>query len=113
MLARSGYRAAERGELGSSTNVWSNTGTISATGTAVNLGGSFTLESLGTLNRAGGTVNLTGTLNNVGTTLALNATTGSWNLLGGTIVGGTLSESGGAELFFTSSGGTLRRSDGQ
>ena len=52
-------------------------------------------------------MNLIGTLDNTGTTLALDATTGSWNLLGGTINGGTLSESGGSELVFTSSGGTL------
>ena len=52
-------------------------------------------------------MNLLGTLDNTGTTLALNATTGSWNLVGGTLEGGTLSESGGAELVFTSSGGTL------
>ena len=52
-------------------------------------------------------MNLVGTLDNTGTTLALNATTGSWNLVGGTLKGGTLSESGGAELVFTSSGGTL------
>ena len=42
-----------------------------------------------------------------GSTLALDATTGSWNLVGGTIRGGAVSESGGAELVFTSSGGTL------
>ena len=51
-------------------------------------------------------MNLVGTLDNTGTTLVLNAVP-SWNLVGGTIEGGTLSESGGAELVFTSSGGTL------
>ena len=44
---------------------------------------------LGTFNRVGGTVNLTGTLDNRGTELALNAATGSWQLAGGTIWGGT------------------------
>ncbi len=49
---------------------WSNTGTISATGatTTVNLGGIFTLATLGNFSRTGGPtddiVNLTGTLNN-------------------------------------------------
>ena len=52
-------------------------------------------------------MNLTGTLNNTGTTLAFTAATGSWNLVGGTITGGTVTETGGAELTFTNSGGTL------
>ncbi|MGO9468528.1 MAG: malectin domain-containing carbohydrate-binding protein, partial [Isosphaeraceae bacterium] len=88
-------------------NAWSNQGTISATNSTVNLGGSFSVAGLGSFTPFGGTVNLTGTLNNTGTTLALTAATGSWNLLGGTISGGTVSEAGGAELTFTTSGGTL------
>jgi RHS repeat-associated protein len=86
---------------------WTNAGTITATNSTVNLGGLFPLAGLGTFNPNGATVNLTGTLDNTGTTLVLNAATGSWNLVGGTLLGGTLSESGGAELVFTSSGGTL------
>ena len=39
--------------------------------------------------------------------MALNATTGSWNLKGGTLKNGTLSESGGALLVGTTSGGTF------
>ena len=94
--------------LGSSSNAWSNSGTITATGSTVNLGGDFTWAALGSFTpSAGTTVNLTGTLNNTGTTLALDAATGSWNLLGGTISGGTVTEAGGAELAFTTSGGTL------
>ncbi len=72
-----------------------------------NLGGSSHGPNLGTFNRTAGTVNLTGTLDNTGTTLALNATTGSWNLVGGTLKNGTLSETGGAKLVGTASGGTL------
>ncbi|MCY2990994.1 MAG: malectin domain-containing carbohydrate-binding protein [Planctomycetota bacterium] len=90
-----------------STNAWSNAGTVSATDSTVNLGGLFAVASLGTINRTGGTVNLTGTLDNTGTTLALDATTGSWNLAGGKLKGGTLSEAGGTKLLFTASGGTL------
>ena len=52
-------------------------------------------------------MNLTGALDNTGTTLAFTAATGSWNLLGGSITGGTVTEAGGAELTFTNSGGTL------
>ena len=65
------------------------------------------MAGLGSFTRSGGTVNLTGTLNNTGTTLALTAATGSWNLLGGAISGGTVTETGGAELTFTNSSGTL------
>ena len=90
-----------------STNIWSNAGTIDATNSTVNLGGQFTSADLGTFTYPGSSVNLVGTLDNTGTTLALNATTGSWNLTGGTLKGGTLSQTGGAELVFTSSGGTL------
>ena len=78
--------------LGNSTNAWSNTGTITASNSTLNLGGSFTTAGLGTFSRAGGTVNLTGTLNNTAATLALNSATGSWNLLGGTVSGGTVSD---------------------
>ena len=73
----------------------------------MSLGGSFSLAALGTFNYTAGTVNLTGTLNNAGNTLTLNAASGSWNLVGGTVNGGTVSESGGAELVPTNSGGTL------
>ena len=91
----------------SSTNTWTNTGTITATLSTVNLGGIFTKAQLGTFTRTGGTVNLVGTLDNTGTTLALSTTTGSWNLLGGILKNGTLTEAGGAALVFTASGGTL------
>jgi YD repeat-containing protein len=91
----------------SSANAWSNAGTISASNSTVNLGGLFTLAGLGRFTPSSGTVNLVGTLDNMGTTLALDATTGSWNLLGGTLEGGTYTASGGAELIVTSTGGTL------
>ena len=87
---------------------WNAAGsTFAVTGGTLNLGGSFTTAGLGTFQRTGGTVNLTGTLDNTGTTLALTATTGSWNLVGGTLKGGTYTGAGGAELVFTASGGTL------
>src|SRR5207237_4876350 len=86
---------------------WSNSSTLSVLGGTLNLGGSFTLAGLGTLTRSGGTVNLTGALDNTSATLAFTATTGSWNMLGGTLKNGTLTEAGGARLIFTNSGGTL------
>ncbi len=84
---------------------WVNTGTIDATNATVNLGGDFTVAGLGVFNRSGGAVNLTGLLDNTNTTLAFNASTGSWVLNGGTVAGGTISETNGAELIV--SAGTL------
>jgi hypothetical protein len=86
------------------TGAWSNAGTIMATNSVLNLGGSFSQAALGTFVRTGGTVNLTGTLSG---NLNLNAGTGSWNLLGGTLTGGHLSAAGGHTLASTPSGGTL------
>ena len=91
----------------SSMNEWNNAGVIDASDSTVNLGGSFVMTDLGTFDHADTTVNLVGTLNNQGQSLTLNATTGSWDLAGGILLGGTLDESDGAELVFTSSGGKL------
>ena len=76
---------------------WTNTGTINVinNGTA-DLGGRFTLASLGTLHRTGGTINVAGLLDLTGNTLTLNATTGSWQLAQGTVKGGTITTTGGA-----------------
>jgi hypothetical protein len=86
---------------------WTNLATLAVNGGTLNLGGNFTLASLWTLTRSGGTINLTGTLDASATGLNLDAGTGSWNLAGGTLRGGTYSASGGAELVFTTQGGTL------
>ncbi|MBI3416827.1 MAG: Ig-like domain-containing protein [Verrucomicrobia bacterium] len=79
-------------------DTWGNTGTINASGATVNLGGTFTLPQLGIFNRTDGTVTLTGLLNLTGDTLALNATTGSWQIDRGTIKGGTVTLNEGAKL---------------
>src|SRR6185503_16729669 len=86
---------------------WTNAGTLNMTNAAVFLGGNLTLATLGLFNRDGGTVYLTGTLNNTGTELALSAITGSWVVFGGTIRGGTISNTGGARLIFNGTGGRL------
>ncbi|HET6878560.1 MAG TPA: Ig-like domain-containing protein [Pirellulales bacterium] len=95
--------------LGNGTNAWNNAGSISSTnGSTVNLESTFTLANLGNFQRSGGTVNLYGTLNNTGTTLALNATTGSWQMgSGGTIIGGDYTSADGASLIISSNNGTL------
>ena len=89
---------------------WSSTGTVTLTGGTLSLGGMFTTLGLNTagFERVGGTVNLTGTLDNNGRTLEIDSITGSWNLLGGAINGGTINHSDGHTLFATSGGGTLQ-----
>jgi hypothetical protein len=52
-------------------------------------------------------VNLTGALNNTGNTLALTSATGSWRLAGGSITGGSITRTGGADLLFTTNSGAL------
>src|ERR1051326_2506292 len=86
---------------------WTNAGTINATNATVNLGGTFATANLGTFNRGGGVVNVTGALFNTNAVLLLNAASGSWQLVGGVIRGGTVVTSNGAQLVGASSGGTL------
>jgi RHS repeat-associated protein len=81
---------------------WTNTGTVNVTGGTWNLGGAFTTAAIGTYTRSGGTINLAGALDNTSSTLALTATTGSWNLAGGgDIKNGTVTATGGASLAVT------------
>lgn len=81
---------------------WGNAGTISlGSGGTLNLGGTFSAATMGTVVRTGGTVNLTGTFHNAGSVFDLNAATGSWNLQGGTIKGGEIRASEGSALSVT------------
>jgi hypothetical protein len=83
-----------------------NNGTIQAlAGSSVSLADTFT--NTGLLIGVTGQLNITGTLNNVGATQTLNATTGSWRLVTGTISGGTINQLDGQVLTTTTSGGTL------
>lgn len=86
--------------------IWSNAATLTIAGGTLNLGGTFTAATLGTVARSGGTVNLTGTYDLKGGSLALDAASGSWNLAGGYLKDGTFSATGGA-LVVTKSGGGL------
>jgi hypothetical protein len=81
---------------------WVNNGTININAGTLDLGGTFASSGLGAINRTGGTVNLTGTVQNTGGSLDLTAATGSWNLVGGSIVGGSVNTSGGSRLISTS-----------
>ena len=71
---------------------WTSTGTgsMNATDSALNLGGTFTTPDALAVQHGGTTVTLTGVLNNAGGTLTLGPATGSWQLNGGTIRGGTV-----------------------
>jgi hypothetical protein len=70
---------------------YNNLGTIVAIDSTVSLGGEFTTAGLGSLSRTGGSVRITGTLDNGnGPGLVLDATTGSWEIAGGRVVGGAL-----------------------
>src|SRR6185503_12154610 len=84
---------------------WRNAGVINATDATVDLGGTFSLSGLGVFNRSGGTTMLTGTLDNGGGPMALDATTGSWVMNGGTLRSTVLTATGGTQLIFGS--GTL------
>src|SRR5438045_7875874 len=72
----------------------------------MHLGGTVATANLGSFERSGGQIKITGTIDNSGRTLSLNGTTGSWLMSGGTLRGGTVSNSAGAQLIFGS--GTLR-----
>ncbi|MCA8962890.1 MAG: hypothetical protein KDC38_20345, partial [Planctomycetes bacterium] len=83
---------------------WVNASTIAMTDGTVNLGGTFSLATLGGFSRSGGTVNLIGTLDLGGGTVLFDASSGSWRLQGGTVSNGTVIESGGFGLIAGSSG---------
>jgi|GEM_PF-3055088 len=113
--------AAGAGSLLSISGIgYTNSGTISVSSAAtLNLGGTLTAANLGTFTNSGGTVNLTGTLTNTGATLNLTTAStssvsgsiytepGPWYLQGGTINGGAIADSGGANLFLTNNNNTL------
>jgi hypothetical protein len=88
---------------------WVNNGTITQTGSTLNLRGSITPTSLGKIIRSGGVINLNGQYDAGGGTLAFNASTGSWNLIGGegAVLHATITTADGAGLIPTSSGGML------
>jgi hypothetical protein len=84
---------------------WSNKGTITVAQTRVYLDANFTTADVGNFNRSGGIVYMMGRLDNTGATLTLNQATGSWLLLNGIIVGGTINEAGASLVPY--SNGTL------
>ena len=103
-----GTFTASNGTLTIWASAFLNTGLMSVTNQTVNLNGTFA-SGIGNWARNGGTVNLSGRLNAGGGPILFNASTGSWNLTGGTIngVGQAIQFADGHSLVFTPSGGTL------
>ena len=74
---------------------WSNQGTLKVSDDGIlALGGVFTPAQIGNLEQVKGTVRITGKFDNTGSTLAPIGT-GTWELDGGTIIGGTISAAPG------------------
>jgi hypothetical protein len=88
---------------------WRNTGTVQAqNGGRLNLGGTVATPDLGTISSdASSQVNIVGTLDNAGHILSLDATTGSWRLIGGLVHGGTVATTGSVALVGTIVASTL------
>ena len=86
---------------------WTNQGTVSVDRGTLLLGGTFTIGRLGTVTRQQGRIAITGTLDNNSSTLALDANSGTWELEGGTILGGTIETRDGETLAVLPSQGTL------
>ncbi|MCX5659959.1 MAG: hypothetical protein NTW19_09595 [Planctomycetota bacterium] len=91
--------------LGLSTYAWANNNSIAANNTTVNITGSY--AGPGNFVRTGGVVNLAGLFNNTGKVLNLNASLGSWNLVGVAITGGTINASAGSMLVATATDATF------
>jgi hypothetical protein len=86
---------------------WFNAGELRLTNSVLNLGGTFGLDDLGNIIRAGGSVRVTGLLNGAGGILNLDATTGNWSINGGTLRQLTVNSADGALLLATSTAGML------
>ncbi len=89
---------------------FSNLGAIRTVNSTVNLNGTqFTLADLGDLTYTPGRVRLTGVLSDTGHTLLLDASTGDWQLAGGTLRGVQVVGTGGSRLVVPSTTGILDR----
>ena len=75
---------------------WSNLGTLKLSTGGLVLGGTTTTAGLGTIQRTGGDLELAGVLNNTGATLSLDQL--GTMALRGTIIGGTIVSTTGAQL---------------
>src|SRR5262249_22756330 len=94
------------GTFGATESIFNKGTFLFGSGSTLSLGG-FTTAGLGVFVCSGATINLAGTLTNTPNTLALAAALVNCHLAGGTIIGGTITSSGGSTLILTNAGGTL------
>jgi hypothetical protein len=86
---------------------WDNDATINVAGGRLTMHGQFTTNDIGNLITTNATVEVTGNWDNSANNFTLNATTGDFTLLGGTISGGTLTPSGANLVFSNNSSNVL------
>jgi RHS repeat-associated protein len=92
---------------------WINAGTIQTDASVSTIVLTGSLTNTGIIQSSTGYIDLAGTLDNRGHTLALTDSTGSWQLEGGKILGGTVSTTGSARLIaFATLGNALPTLDG-
>src|SRR5256885_12835255 len=80
-------------------------GTIRLTNSIIHLGGTVATANLGSFERSGGQIQMNGTIVKSGRAVFRYRKNSSWLMSGGTLRGGTVSNSAGAQLIFGS--GTL------
>ncbi len=105
-----GVLEAKNGGTLTLNGAWANAGMLALDNGTMNLGGTFSTGSVapGRWSRSGGTANITGTMTNTNSTFVLNGQTGTINLTGGTINGGSITTADGAALGLPgNSSGTL------
>jgi hypothetical protein len=101
-LTNTGTLRVTNGAVLDLTGTWTNSGAIQVDNATLDLDGNFAgLSATTGFSRNGGTVNVGGILTGG---LALDGTTGSWNVDGGLVIGGTFSVSAGAQLSLTNRG---------
>ncbi len=83
-----------------------NHGVVDLSGGSIDLTGTIKTEGIGMFTGPG-PINIVGTLDNRNGVLKLDETSPSWQLGGGTLLGGVVSTSGGAQLTVGYSGGIL------
>jgi RHS repeat-associated protein len=87
---------------------WTNKSTLIVDHSTVNLGGTYTLATLGRFEHTSAAINITGVLDNLLTTLTVDPGS-QWSLAGGTVRAGNIVAAPGGRLRLTPQGGMLSR----
>ncbi len=90
--------ASGGGTVNIATANWVNNGTYVVNAGTLNLTAGFTTASIGTITRTGGTISLQAILTNTSAALDVQTFGGNLSLIGGEILGGTLTTSGTARI---------------